>query len=286
MSDAKVNSTLSVEGGPSSRRSRYDVIGTRLLATDYDSLIDDLLLSWRKREPRTLSFCNTFMVTKRRHEPGYRSMTEVSDTNLPDGMPLVWCMNLKGAGMRDRVYGPVFMERFLERSPAEIRHYFLGGNAECLRRLCENVKALNPNFQLVGAHHGYFNADDESRILSDLFAKEPDIVWVGLGTPKQDEWVARNRVYFERAILLPVGSSFEFLAGTKAAPPQFFQRLGMTWFFRMCAEPRRLIPRYAKYNGLFLYYLFCDSFFQARSPQPGRENPGAESLNADRKPLK
>jgi N-acetylglucosaminyldiphosphoundecaprenol N-acetyl-beta-D-mannosaminyltransferase len=172
-------------------------------------------------------------------------------------------MNARGARMKDRVYGPILMQRFLQRSPAEIRHYFLGGSEECLRLLCENARALNPHLQLIGAHHGYFDAADEPRILDDLLEKDPDMIWIGLGTPKQDEWVARNRARFPRAILLPVGSSFEFLAGTKSTPPLLFQKLGLTWLFRMCSEPRRLMPRYLKYNSLFLWYLFRDTLCPA-----------------------
>jgi len=258
------NATQASGGAIRKNAERYDVIGTELLATDYDSLVDDLLESWRKGEPRTLSFCNTFMVTKRRIDPAYRCATSVCDTKLPDGMPLVWCMNMQGARMKDRVYGPIFMKRFIERSPGEIRHYFLGGNAHCLRLLAQNARALNPALQLVGAHDGYFGSTDEPRVLNDLIDANPDLIWVGLGTPKQDEWVARHRGCFPRAILLPVGSSFEFLAGTKSAPPMIFQKLGLTWLFRMCSEPRRLVPRYLKYNSLFVIYLLRDLFIPKR----------------------
>lgn len=259
-----VNPALHItpESSSSRRRDRgttYDVIGTKLLATDYESLIDDLIESWRKGEPRTLSFCNTFMVAKRRHDPAYRAITEICDTNLPDGMPLVWCMNRQGAGMVDRVYGPIFMERFLRRSPANLRHYLLGGDENCLRLLRESVMRLNPDLQLVGAHHGYFSRKDEDTVAAALRATDPEFVWVGMGTPKQDEWVRSHRDYFPRAILLPVGSSFEILAGMKRIPPMLFQRLGLTWMFRAAAEPSRLLPRYAKYNSLFLYYLFHDA---------------------------
>lgn len=237
---------------------RFNVIGTDLLATDYQALIDDLIASWKQGEPRTLSFCNTFMVTKRRTDAAYRETARVCDTNLPDGMPLVWCMNLQGAGLHDRVYGPIFMQRFLEQSPAEIRHYFLGGSHDCLDALCRNAREFNPRLQLVGAHHGYFDARDEERVLAEVAAQKPDFIWVGLGTPKQDEWVARHRADFAQAILLPVGSSFEFLARVKPSPPLLLQRFGLTWLFRLANEPRRLGPRYLKYNTLFLYHLFRD----------------------------
>jgi N-acetylglucosaminyldiphosphoundecaprenol N-acetyl-beta-D-mannosaminyltransferase len=245
-------------------RTEYEVIGTRLRATDYETLVQDLIGSWQNAQPRTLSFCNTYMVTMRRINPTYRATTEICDTNLPDGMPLVWCMNLKGARMRDRVYGPIFMQRFLKASPPAIRHYFLGGNQQCLEALCGNARQMNPGLQLVGAHHGYFRDDQEESVLEDIQQCHPDFIWVGLGTPKQDEWVARHRARFSRAILLPVGSSFEFLAGAKPSPPLALQRLGMTWLFRLANEPRRLGPRYLKYNTLFLFYLCRDMLFARR----------------------
>jgi N-acetylglucosaminyldiphosphoundecaprenol N-acetyl-beta-D-mannosaminyltransferase len=248
------------------QRAKYDVIGTRLLATDYTSLGEDLINSWRKKERRTLSFCNTYMVTMRRIDARYRSVTAVCDTNLPDGMPLVWCMNLKGARMRDRVYGPIFMQRFLTSSPREIRHYFLGGDARCLDLLSARARMLNPTLNLVGSHHGYFPLEHERTILDQIQAAQADFVWVGLGTPKQDEWVARNRAEFPHAILLPVGSSFEILAGTKPSPPLILQRLGVTWLFRLLAEPRRLGPRYLKYNTLFTYYLLRDTLLSVARP--------------------
>jgi N-acetylglucosaminyldiphosphoundecaprenol N-acetyl-beta-D-mannosaminyltransferase len=245
-------------------RTTFEVLGTPLLATDYDSLVNDLIRSWKQGEPRTLSFCNTFMVTKRRTDPTYRETARVCDTNLPDGMPLVWCMNLQGARLRDRVYGPIFMQRFLQASPGEIRHYFLGGSQECLDALCANARHFNTNLQLVGAHHGYFGAEDEARVLEEIRAHHPDFIWVGLGTPKQDEWVGLHRAAFPRAILLPVGSSFEFLAGAKPSPPLALQRLGLTWLFRLANEPRRLGPRYFKYNTLFLYYVVRDALLGRR----------------------
>ena len=133
-----------------------------------------------------------------------------------------------------------FMERFIRSSPPEIRHYFLGADDDCLARLSRKVLRLNENIQLVGSHHGYFASAEEPRVFNELQRKEPDFVWVGMGTPKQDEWVSRHRRKFRHAILLPVGSSFEFLGGSKRAPPMLFQRAGLTWFFRMCSEPGRL----------------------------------------------
>ena len=215
------------------------------------------------------------MVAKRRHEAAYRTVTSVCDTNLPDGMPLIWCMNRQGAEMRDRVYGPIFMERFIRRSPPEIRHYFLGGDPECLRLLCESVKRLNPRIQVVGAHHGYLAPPDHARVLEEVLESNPDMVWVGMGTPAQDEWVARQRGKFPTAILLPVGSSFEILAGTKTLPPPLIQRLGLTWLHRLSSEPRRLLPRYLKWNSLFIYYLLRDSLLPP--PRFADSKPGAEA---------
>src|SRR5881296_3475784 len=136
-----------------------DLLGTPLLITDYDELAADCL-RWA-REPRCLAldFANTQIVTLRRHDPAFRELTAAYDYFIPDGMPLIWCLNRAGAGLQDRVYGPTFMREFLSRSPKEYTHYLLGGSAECGMRIQELFNKLNPGIQFVGAFHGRCGAD-------------------------------------------------------------------------------------------------------------------------------
>src|SRR5437870_10668487 len=120
------------------------VLGTPLLITDYNGLAE-ACLSWA-RAPRcvALDFANTQIVTMRRHDPAFRALTSSYDYFPPDGMPLVWCLNRAGAGLRDRIYGPAFMRQFLSSVPAEFTHYLLGGSEEWGARLRPIFQQLNP----------------------------------------------------------------------------------------------------------------------------------------------
>jgi len=234
------------------------VLGTRLQATSYEAWIHRCQELARQNQPVVVDFSNTHIVTLRRHDPRFREMTSRVDYFIPDGMPLIWCLNRQGAGLRDRVYGPTFMNRCVSSSPRQFTHYFLGGSETCLAKLKEVFGRQNPNLNLVGARTGYFKPDEEERIISDIKTAAPDFLWVGLGTPKQQDWAYRNKHRLPRGVILLVGFAFDANAGTKKDAPRWMQRYGLTWLARMASEPRRLIARYAKYNSLFLWYLFWD----------------------------
>ncbi len=243
------------------------VLDTPLLVTDYGEL-SSLCLQWA-REPRCrlLEFVNTHIVTMRRHDPGFRTVMNAFDELVPDGMPLVWCLNRAGAGLRDRVYGPTFMRRFLERAPADRTHYLVGGSEECGARLREIFQRLNPGLKFVGAFHGRCDAggrlagDAERTVIEEINRLSPDYIWVGFGTPKQQAWAWRHKGLIARGVVLTVGFAFDANAGLKPDAPGWMQRCGLTWLYRMASEPGRLIPRYVKWNGLFLFYLVRDGLF-------------------------
>ena len=242
----------------------FHVLGTRLLVTDYQGLSQLCLERAGMEQPVALDFANTQIVTMRRHEPAFRELTSAYDFFPPDGMPLIWCLNRAGAGLTDRVYGPTFMRKFLEAIPPGYTHYLLGGTAEVGSKIKETFTTRNPGISFVGCYHGRCLSDgridpvDEARILSELKALAPDFIWIGFGTPKQQAWITRYKPLLERGVLLTVGFAFDVNAGTKRDAPMFLQKLGLTWIFRLWSEPRRLGPRYLKYNFLFLWYLFWD----------------------------
>lgn len=182
-------------------------------------------------------------------------------------MPLVWCLNRRGADLVDRVYGPTFMRRFLETVPTSSTHFLLGGSEECSARLRERF----PNANFIGGFHGRCSAEGtlegaaDRQVIDELIALAPDFIWVGLGTPKQYEWIYRNRNRLRRGVILSVGFAFDVNAGTKPDAPEWMQRHGLTWLFRAMTEPRRLILRYLRYNTLFLFYLFRDALVRRRA---------------------
>ena len=246
------------------------VFGTGLLATTYREL-SELLMNevWQAKRPIVVDFANTQIVTMRRHDPQFACLTKSVDITVPDGMPLVWAMNTKGAKLKDRVYGPTFTREFLATCPPETSHYLVGGSEECGRRFCKRMKQLNPTLEFVGGYHGPCSTDgilgEDEQVLAEIREKRPDFIWVGLGTPKQYGWINRIKPHLDHGVMLAVGFAFDVNAGMKSDAPLWMQRIGMTWIYRMASEPQRLMPRYLKWNTLFLMYLLGDSLTGRKS---------------------
>ena len=237
-----------------------DIIGTPLIVTTYGEFIGKCHDLATKGGCWAVDLTNTQIVTMRRHDPDFYRLTSTIDFFLPDGMPLIWCLNRRGAHLRDRVYGPTFMWRCVLASPAPFTHYLLGSSRECLERLHARLTSEQPALQIVGSHHGYFRTDEEAEIVNEINRLSPDFIWIGLGTPKQQDWIHRNKAQIRRGVLFAVGFAFDVNAGTKKDAPVWMQQCGLTWLFRISSEPRRLLKRYLKYNTLFLYYLVREKF--------------------------
>lgn len=244
-----------------------ELLGTPLSVTTYDELTTFCQALAKESQTRAIDLSNTQIVTMRRHDRHFREITSDFDFFIPDGMPLIWCLNAKGAKLRDRVYGPTLMRTCILRSPAPFTHYLLGGSSETLRLLQERLKAQQPGLLIVGSNNGYFKSDDNERIVDQINQLSPDFIWVGLGTPKQQVWIHENKTRIKRGVILAVGFAFDVNAGTKSDAPAWMQRVGLTWVFRIASEPRRLLTRYLKWNTLFLFYLVRNAIMpRARHP--------------------
>ena len=167
----------------------------------------------------------------------------------PDGMPLVWALRLGGHRRADRVYGPDLMLALLDRGRARgTRHFLYGATPETLERLSERLLARFPGARIVGSHAPPFRAltaPETDEIVRRIDGSGAEIVWVGLGTPKQELWMAEMRPRLAAPMLIGVGAAFDFHAGAKRQAPRWVQRSGLEWAFRAIAEPRRLGRRYA-----------------------------------------
>ena len=239
-----------------------DVIGTPCLNTSHRDLL--ALLEARvcgTDQLLTVDFTNVHITAARKVEDDFHQITEQYDFFVPDSQILKWAVNLCGGSMQDRVYGPDFLNYGIHQASKNSTHYFLGASQNCLDKLIANSNEWRPDFKIVGSHNGYFKPEDEQRIADDINACNPDFIWVGLGTPKQQEWIARNRELIHRGAVLAVGFAFDVNAGTRKDAPRWMQPLGLTWLYRLCSEPRRLWWRYLKYNSIFLYHLTKQKLF-------------------------
>jgi N-acetylglucosaminyldiphosphoundecaprenol N-acetyl-beta-D-mannosaminyltransferase len=231
-------------------------LGTGIDVVDYDQALERIE-AWAEdgRQARLVGAANTHLVAEAHQDPGFADVLEGFDLVAPDGMPLVWALWLDGWPIRDRVYGPYLMDFCLRRLSDRRRHAFVGGTAECLKRLQVKAKEANPGIQIVAAISPPFGVWDEAvneKLIGEIHASGADVVWLALGGVRQETWLASHRQQLPPAVYLAVGDAFVLLAGLRSYAPAGVQKLGLTWLFRLCQEPRRLAVRYFKYNLLFV----------------------------------
>jgi N-acetylglucosaminyldiphosphoundecaprenol N-acetyl-beta-D-mannosaminyltransferase len=215
------------------------------------------------QEPRTsaVSACNTHLAVEARRSPAFAAILRSFTFNLPDGMPLVWLLNRRGAGLSDRVYGPYLMREVVRRSPPAVRHLFIGGTPDLLDRLVTSLRTLNPGLNVTATlapPFGEWSDDDRDALTRAIRDASPDLIWVALGGVRQETWIARERTLHTHGVFLAVGDAFPLLAGLRPFAPEWMQKAGLTWLYRLIQEPRRLWKRYLVHNLLFLRYALTD----------------------------
>jgi len=179
----------------------------------------------------------------------------------PDGIPMVWMGRLNGKHWMKRVYGPDLMLAVCQESLGKgYRHYFYGGDEGVPELLAAKLEQRFPGLQVVGTYSPPFRAltpQEDKDIVQMINRTDPDIVWVGLSTPKQERWMAAHIDKLNAPVLIGVGAAFDFHAGLKKQAPLWMQRSGLEWFFRMVTEPRRLGPRYLRNNPRFIILILA-----------------------------
>jgi N-acetylglucosaminyldiphosphoundecaprenol N-acetyl-beta-D-mannosaminyltransferase len=240
---------------------KINVLGVPVACVTYDSALE--IVQQLAREPRPTAVCpaNTHILAEARHEPEFGQVMAKFDLVFPDGMPVVWALNIRGAGLSDRVYGPYFTKHALERTPRPWRHFFFGDTDAVLQELQHVIRKFQPDIEIVGAISPPFRAwteQDEAQFADTINRASPDFVWVALPGGRMERWIVDNQHRYRRGVFLAVGDAFTLLSGRRPFAPKWMQRLGLTWLYRLLAEPRRLGPRYLRYNSLFVYYLVRD----------------------------
>jgi N-acetylglucosaminyldiphosphoundecaprenol N-acetyl-beta-D-mannosaminyltransferase len=233
-----------------------EVLGIPLALTDYTRTLDWIEAAIAARQRAYVCVAAVHTVMESREDPQLREAVLASDFTVPDGQPLVWAMNLLGHNLSSRVYGPDLMQRACERAAQTGQTFYLyGGREAALARLRDELPVRHPGLEIVGARPAPFRElapDEADEIAAEINAAAPDVIWVGLGVPLQEKWMAAMRERLEAPVLVGVGAAFDFHAGLKRQAPDGLQRLGLEWAFRLAQEPRRLWRRYLRYNPRFV----------------------------------
>jgi N-acetylglucosaminyldiphosphoundecaprenol N-acetyl-beta-D-mannosaminyltransferase len=201
-------------------------------------------------------------------DPALRDIHNRAGLVTPDGMPLVWLSWLHGHRAVERVYGPDLMLACCERSCERgYRHFFYGGAPGVPERLAARLQQRFPGLTVAGTWSPPFHeltGDEERAMLDRVAGARPDIVWVGLSTPKQERWMARYVDRLRVPVMIGVGAAFDMHAGVKRQAPRWMQRSGLEWLFRLASEPRRLGRRYLVNNPRFVWRLYLQSLGMVR----------------------
>jgi N-acetylglucosaminyldiphosphoundecaprenol N-acetyl-beta-D-mannosaminyltransferase len=247
---------LTLEAAPPEIPSA-EVIGVPLALTDYERTLDWIDDAVAARAKAYVCVAATHTVVACAEDAELREAVLGADFTVPDGQPLVWALRALGHELPGRVYGPTLMEVACERAARTGRRCYLygGRNQGALVQLTDNLRRRFPGLQIVGGHVPPFrplSAEEEDAVVADINRAAPDVVWVGIGVPKQEKWMARLRERLDAPVLVGVGAAFDFHAGLIPQAPGWMQRSGLEWAFRLVQEPRRLWRRYLRYNPRFV----------------------------------
>jgi len=226
---------------------RVNILGVGVSAVNM-KLALEVIAGWiAARAAHYVCVSNVHSIMSCHDDPELRAIHNRAGMVTPDGMPLVWLSRRAGYRHVERVYGPDLLLALCEYGlPRGYRHFFYGGGDGVAQRLAVRLQARFPTLQVAGVHTPPFrplSAAEDDAITRQLAQSGAHIIWVGLGMPKQERWMAAHTARLPQ-VLIGVGAAFDFHSGAKRQAPLWMQRRGLEWLFRLICEPRRLGRRY------------------------------------------
>ncbi len=246
--------------------SSFNILGVRISAVNLKTATDQIeqWIANRTKVYVCVAAVATLMDCQKDKE--YCNIVNNADMVTPDGMPLVWLGRRRSLKTIGRTYGPDLMNMLCALSENKAyKHFFYGGSSQANRLLTKSLKDRFPKLLIAGQYAPAFMAckqKEKSQVIEQINASGADVLWVGLGSPKQDFWMALHRGEITVPVIIGVGAAFDFLSGTKAQAPRWMQKSGLEWLFRLCCEPWRLWRRYLLGNICFLYLLIIKELFR------------------------
>jgi N-acetylglucosaminyldiphosphoundecaprenol N-acetyl-beta-D-mannosaminyltransferase len=243
----------------------FSVLGVRVNAVQIPDVIEQMEEWIVQREAcRYIAVTGMHGVTEAQHDPTFKAILNAASMVVPDGYPLVWLGRRKGfANLLRRVYGPELIETFCAQTEGKrYRHFFYGGAPGVAEGLAQKFAAQHKEISVAGTYCPPFReltAEEDRQIVELIERARPDIVWVGLSTPKQERWMFEHRERLNVPVLVGVGAAFDFHTGRVPQAPRWMREYGLEWLFRLAQEPRRLWRRYLVYGSEFAVSVVLES---------------------------
>ena len=241
----------------------FELLGVRISAVQIPDVIRRMQ-GWieERSTPRFVAVTNTHMVVEARKDATFLQVLNAADLCVPDGMPLIWYGRFRGYLLARRVYGPELMIAFCRDTVSKgFRHYFYGGAPGVPEELAGRLKESCPGIQIAGFDSPPFRSltpDEDDKAIERINRACPDVIWVGLGCPKQERWMWNHRRLLSVPVMVGVGQAFDLFSGRKKPAPAWMREHGLEWLFRFVQEPRRLWRRYLVYNTKFVAAVFLE----------------------------
>lgn len=255
--------TTQAEAWPS-----FKVLGVRVHAVQISDVVGQIN-DWIENRNGSHYIAVTGMhgVTEAQHDEGLRRVLNSADLVVPDGMPLVWLGRLRRYRLKRRVYGPELMLTFCEQTKEKAyRHFFYGGAPGVAQELSDRLLQNYPSLNVVGCYSPPFRPlteQEEAEIAGVIRRAAPDVLWVGLSTPKQERWMYEHREKLAVPAMVGVGAAFDLNTGRVKQAPFWMREHGLEWLWRLVQEPRRLWRRYLVRGPEFILYIALE-FLGAR----------------------
>jgi N-acetylglucosaminyldiphosphoundecaprenol N-acetyl-beta-D-mannosaminyltransferase len=241
---------------PETALPRVNVLGVGVHAINMEQAVNVLLDTVADRAKGYVCLTGVHGVMEAQHNPGFRRVLNQSLLTAPDGMPTVWVGRMAGHRQMDRVFGPDLMVNVCRESVNRgITHFLYGGAPEVAEQLKQNLEARFPGLGVVGTYtppYRQLSTQEHFEVIQRVNALKPDIIWVGLSTPKQEGFMAEYIDRFDTRLMLGVGAAFDLHTGRMVDSPDWVKKAGMQWAHRLIQDPRRLWKRYLVNNPQFL----------------------------------
>ncbi len=233
--------TVDVLGVPIACVSTHDILG--------------LVSVWAANpHPRTITYVNAHCLNVAAATPAYHAVLQQADLVYPDGISVVWASRVLGAQGMQKSTGADWIDWFCRLA---VRHgwriYIIAGKPDIARRARDNLLTRMPDLQIVGVCDGYFQMHSEASVLAEIRQTRPHVVFVGMGTPRQELWVAEHRRALAAPICWSVGALFDYVAGAEPRAPAWMNALALEWLWRLLVDPRGKWKRYVLGNPLFVW---------------------------------